>query len=214
MSGALNRSREERKGVAKTVMPEIRIDEQLFRLLQNPGQYAALAVLIERPASKSDVAKELGIRLNKADYDVRQLEKMGFVEAIDTERRRGMLTTIYRAVMRPVFSSEEWDKLSQEERERYVLWAQQLVLRDIAVAWRARTFQARAESHSSRSPLRVDELGWIRINRALDDLLALSREAEVESVDRAREAGDESKLISIRVAMFSFEMPSKADLSE
>lgn len=198
--------------MAKTVMPEIRIDEQLFRLLQNPGQLAALVSLIEGPASKSDVAKELGIRLNKADYDVRQLEKMSLVEAIDTERRRGMPTTIYRAVMRPVFSSEEWGKLSQDERERYVLWAQQLVLRDIAVAWHARTFQSRAESHSSRSPLRVDELGWIKINKGLDDLLALGRESEVESVNRAREAGDESKLINIRVAMFSFEMPSKTDL--
>lgn len=137
---------------------------------------------------------------------------MGFVEAIGTERRRGMLTTIYRAVMRPVFSSEEWDKLSQDERERYVLWAQQLVLRDIAVAWRARTFQARAESHSSRSPLRVDEIGWVKINKGLDDVLALGREAEVESVKRASEAGDESELFNIRVAMFSFEMPSKADL--
>jgi len=194
--------------VEKAVMPEIRIDEQLFRLLQNPGQYAALAVLIERPASKSDIAKELGVKLNKADYDVRQLEKMGFVEAIGTEKRRGMPTTIYRAILRPVFSSEEWDKLSQEERERYVLWAQQLVLRDIAVAWHARTFQARAESHFSRSPLRLDELGWLRISKALDALLALGREAEVESVDRARNSGDESKLINVRMAMLYFEMPT------
>lgn len=198
--------------MAKTVMPETRIDEQLFRLLRNPGQYAALAVLIERSASKSDVARELGIKLNKADYDVGELEKMGFVEAIDTERRRGMPTTIYRAVMRPVFSSEEWGELSQDERERYVLWAQQLVLRDIAVAWRARTFQARAESHASRSPLRVDEQGWIKLNESLDDLLALSREVEVESAERAREAGDESKLINVRVAMFSFEMPAAGNL--
>lgn len=198
--------------MAKTVMPEIRIDEQLFRLLQSPGQYAALTVLIERPASKSDVARELGVPNNKADYDVRQLEKMGFVEAIGTEKRRGIPATIYRAVMRPIFSSEEWAELSQDERERYVLWAQQLFLRDVAIAWRARTFQARAESHSSRSPLRVDELGWLKISRGLDDLLALTREAEVESVDRAREAGDESALFNIRVGMFSFEMPSKADL--
>ncbi len=198
--------------MAKTVMPETRVDEQLFRLLRNPGQYAALALLIERSASKSDVARELGIKLNKADYDVGELEKMGFVEAIDTERRRGMPTTIYRAVMRPVFSSEEWDKLSQDERERYVLWAQQLVLRDIAIAWRARTFQARAESHASRSPLRVDEQGWIKLNERLDDLLTLTREVEVESVERVREAGDESKLINVRVAMFSFEMPPTGNL--
>ncbi len=193
--------------MAKTVMPETRIDEQLFRLLHSPGQYAALAVLIERSASKSDVARELGVKLNKADYDVGELEKMGFVEEVDTERRRGMPTTIYRAVMRPVFSSEEWGELSQDERERYVLWAQQLVLRDTAVAWRARTLQARAESHTSRSPLRVDELGWIKLNEGLDDLLALAREVEVESVDRAREAGDESKLINMRLSMFAFEMP-------
>ena len=198
--------------MAKTVMPETRIDEQLFRLLHNPAQLAALVALIEGPASKSDIARELGLKLNKADYDVGELEKMGLVEAIDTERRRGMPTTIYRAVMRPVFSSEEWGKLNQDERERYVLWVQQLVLRDIAVAWHARTFQARAESHSSRSPLRVDELGWIKINKALDDLLTLGREAEVESVGRARDAGNESELINIRVAMFSFEMPPRTNL--
>jgi hypothetical protein len=170
-----------------------------------------LAVLIEHSASKSDIARELGIKLNKADYDVGELEKMGFVEPVGTEMRRGQATTIYRAVMRPVFSSEEWGKISQDERERYALWAQQLVLRDIAVAWYARTFQARAESHTSRSPLRVDEKGWIRLNERLDGVLALGREAEVESVERAREAGDESKLFNVRVAMFSFEMPPGAE---
>lgn len=197
--------------MAKPAMPEVRIDEQLFRLLHNPGQLAALVALLAGSASKSDIARELGVKLNKADYDVGELEKMGLVEVIGTERRRGMPTTIYRAVMRPVFSSEEWGELSQDERERYSLWVQQLTLRDIAVAWHARTFQARAESHTSRSPVRVDELGWIKINEGLDDLLPLCREAEVESVERARDAGDESKLINIRVAMFSFEMPSKVD---
>ena len=193
--------------MAKTVMPETRIDEQLFRLLHNPAQLAALVALIGGPASKSDIARKLGIRLNKADYDVGELEKMGLVEAIDTEMRRGQVTTIYRAVMRPVFSSEEWGELSQDERERYALWVQQLVLRDVAVAWHARTFQARVESHTSRSPLRVDEQGWIRLSEIQDDALKASHEVEVESVERARLAGDEGKLINVRAAMFCFEMP-------
>ncbi len=196
----------------KAVMSEIRVDEQLFRLLHNPGQLAALVALLGGSASKSDIARELGIKLNKADYDVGELEKMGLVEPIGREVRRGQPTTIYRAVMRPVFSSEEWGELSQDERERYALWVQQLLLRDIAVAWHARTFQARAESHTSRSPLRVDEQGWVKLNERLDDLLTLGREVEVESVARAREAGDESKLINTRVAMFSFEMPPTGSL--
>jgi DNA-binding MarR family transcriptional regulator len=199
--------------VAKTVMSEIRVDEQLFRLLQNPGQLAALVALIEGPGSKSDIAKELGIKLNKADYDVGTLEKMGLVESVGTEMRRGQLTTIYRAVMRPVFSSEEWGELSQDERERYALWVHQLLLRDIAMAWQARTFQAGTESHTSRSPLRVDEQGWIKLNEIQDGALAAGREVEVESVERAREAGDESKLINVRTAMFCFKMPSGTENS-
>jgi DNA-binding transcriptional ArsR family regulator len=198
--------------VAKTVMPEIRVDEQLTRLLKNPAQLEALVFLIEGPASKSDVAKELGIRLNKADYDVRQLEKMGLVEAIGTELRRGIRTNIYRAVMRPVWNNAEWADLSQDDRERYVLWTQQLLLRDMVMAWHAKTFQARAESHTSRAPLRVDELGWIKLNEIQDDALTAGREVEVESIERAREAGDESKLINVRAAMFCFEMPSSNDL--
>jgi hypothetical protein len=193
-------------------MPEVRIDEQLFRLLHNPGQLAALVALVEDPASKSDIAKELGIKLNKADYDVGELEKMGLVEPIGTEMRRGQETTIYRAVMRPILNNEEWGELSQEDRERLVLWTYQLLLRDATVAWQARTLQARVESHNTRSPLRVDGQGWIRLNEILDDTQKAVREVEIESVDRMREAGDESKLINVRAAMFCFEMPPGTNL--
>lgn len=192
--------------MGKTAMPKVRVDEQLFRLLKNPAQLEALVVLIERPASKSDIARELRIRLNKADYDVGELEKMGLVEPIDTETRRGQTTTIYRAVVRPIWSSEEWGKLSQDERERYSLWVHQLLLRDVAMAWRAGTYQARVEAHTSRAPLRVDEQGWHDLNKIQDEALHASREVEVESVKRL--AGQEDELINVRSAMFCFEMPT------
>jgi len=195
-------------------MPEIRIDEQLFRLLHNPGQLAALIALVERPASKSDIARQLGTKLNKADYDVGELEKMGQVEAVGTEMRRGQDTTIYRAVMRPVWNNAEWGELDQEERERYVLWTHQLLLRDVAIAWRARTLQARVESHNTRSLLRVDKQGWIKLNGILDGALEAGREVEVESVERARDAGGESELINVRAALFCFEMPSGTENSD
>jgi hypothetical protein len=198
--------------VSKTVMPEVRIDEQLFRLLHNPGQLAALVSLEKGPASKSDIARELGIRLNKADYDVGELERMGLVEPVGTEMRRGQKTTLYRAVKRPILNNEEWGELSQEDRERLVLWTYQLLLRDVTVAWRGRTLQARVESHNTRSPVRVDEQGWIRLNEILDDTREAVRKVEVESVDREREAGDESNLTNMRVALFCFEMPPGTNL--
>lgn len=192
-------------------MPEVRIDEQLFRLLHNPGQLAALFALVERPASKSDIARELGIRLNKADYDVGELEKMGLVEPIGMEMRRGQRTTIYRSVMRPILNNEEWGELNQEDRERLVLWTYQLLLQDVTVAWRARTLQARIKSHNTRSPIRVDEQGWTRLNEILDTAQEAVREVEVESVERALDAADESKLINASVALFCFEMPPASE---
>ncbi len=196
--------------MAEAAMPEIRVDEQLFRLLKNPGHLEVFVILIERPASASDIAKELRAKLNQVDYSIEQLKMMGLIEAVGTEQRRGNTATLYRAVKRPIWSVEEWGKLSQDERERYALWVQQLFLRDVVDAWRARTFQARADAHTSRAPLRVDEQGWRDLNRIQDEALAASREVEVESAERMSLAGDDGELFNVRAAMFCFEMPPRA----
>jgi len=188
-------------------LPKIELDQQLFRLLKNPGQLEALVILIERRASPSDIADELGAKLNQVTYNVKELVKMGLVELVDTEPRRGQVASIYRAVMRPVWSSEEWEKLSQDERERYSVWALQLFLRDVAFAWKSGSFQARKDSHSSRSPLRVDDVGWQRVNDILDQALREIHEVEVESAERAANNGG-GALVPIRVAMFCLEMPA------
>lgn len=167
----------------------------------------AFVALIEKPASPSDIAELLKIKLSKAVYSLEQLEKMNLIEEIGTEERRGQLAHIYRAVMRPIWKIEEWEELGQDERERFVAWVLQLFLRDVARAWTARTFQARVDTHTSRSLLRVDEQGWRDVKRIQDEALAAFHEIEVESVDRLHEAGDSADLILARAAMFLIEMP-------
>jgi hypothetical protein len=188
-------------------MPEVRIDEQLFRLLKNPGLLETLVVLIERRASPSDIAEILKVKLSKAIYCVEQLEKMILIEEVGTERRRGQVAHLYKAIMRPIWKSEEWAELSQDERERYAAWAFQLFLRDVATAWMARTFQARVDAHTSRSLLRVDEQGWRDLNRIQDEALKTFHEVEVESDKRLSAAGDEADLIIVRAGMFCIEVP-------
>lgn len=192
--------------MAAPALPKIEVDQQLFRLLKNPGQLEALVILIERRASPSEIAETLGAKLNQVTYNVKELEKMGLVEMVGSESRRGQIASLYRAVMRPVWSSDEWEALGQDERERYVVWALQLFLRDVALAWKSGTFQARTDSHTSRSPLRVDEQGWYDLNRILDTALKESHEVEVESAERAGANGG-GDLIPVRVAMFCMEMP-------
>jgi predicted transcriptional regulator len=198
---------EANRTAAEQTMPEIRVDDQLHRLLRNSSMLETFVALIEKRGSPSDIAERLKIKLSKAIYCVEQLEEMNLIEEVDTERRRGQDAHIFKAVMRPIWKTEEWEQLSQDERERLVAWVLQLFLRDVARAWTARTFQARVDTHTSRSPLRVDGQGWRDIKSILDGALASIHEVEVESVDRLREAGDDAELILARAAMFLIEMP-------
>jgi hypothetical protein len=193
--------------VAGKTMPEIQIEKQLFRLLKNPDLLEVLVVLIERRASPSELAATLRKKLPKMIYCVEQLEGMNMIELVDTETRRGYTAHVYRAVLRPIWKSEEWAALTQNEREKYSSWAIQLFLRDVAIAWAGGTFQARVDSHTSRSPLRVDAQGWSDINRIQDEALAAIHEVEVESDKRRGKAGDDTELILVRAAMFCIEMP-------
>ena len=197
----------ENKAAAEQTMPEIRVDDQLHRLLRNPSMLEALVGLIEKRGSPSDIADLLKIKLSKAIYSCEQLEKMGLIEEVGLEKRRGQDAHIYRAVMRPIWKTEEWEELSQDDRERLAAWTHQLYLRDVAIAWMARTFQARVDTHTSRSPLRLDDQGWCRVKGILDEALAAVHDAEVESADRLREADDDAELILARAAMFLIEMP-------
>ncbi len=198
---------EENGAVAEQTMPEIRIDDQLHRLLRNPNMLEALVSLIEKRGSPSDIRVRLKIKLSQAIYCFEQLEKMNLIEEVDTEKRRGQDAHIYRSLVRPIWKTEEWERLSQDERERYAAWAIQLFLVDVARAWTARTFQARVDTHTSRSLLRVDEQGWRKVKDIQDEALAAIHEVEVESVDRLREAGDDAELILARAAMFLIAMP-------
>jgi DNA-binding transcriptional ArsR family regulator len=194
--------------VAEVRLPEIRIDKQLFSLLSNHRRLEVFVFLIEQRASPKDIADKLGKRVNDVSYDIKELLKMKLIELVKEEPRRGQLAHIYRAVLRPVWSNEEWGRLSQDDRERYASWAAQLFLHDIALAWAGRTFQARVEAHTSRGLYSVDEQGWRDLNRIQDEALAASREVEVESDQRLKVAGDKSKTITVRAGMFCFEMPA------
>lgn len=183
------------------------VDEQLVGLLSHPLRLEILVVLIERTAAPKEIAEELKAKLSDVSYHVKQLVKLGFIEAVGEEPRRGQVAHLYRAVMRPIWSNDEWAELSQEERERYAAWANQLWAYDLARAMAGRTFQARADAHTSRALYRVDERGWRELNKIMDDALAASREVEVESAKRLRATDGEGGSIPVRAAMFCIEMP-------
>lgn len=196
---------------AEKTAPQIGVDEQLVRLLSSPIRMEILVVLIERTASPKEIAGQLKKKLNDVSYHVQELLKMGYIELVGEEPRRGQVAHLYRAVMRPIWNSDDWGQLSQEERERYAAWVVQLFNRDVVMALSARTFQARADAHTSRSLLRVDEQGWRDLNRIQDVALKAGFEVEAESVERLKNGGES---ISVRTVMFCFEAPPTEEQSQ
>ena len=97
------------RAAAEQTMPEIRIDDQLHRLLRNPTMLETLVSLIEKRGSPSDIRERLKIKLSQAIYCFEVLEEMGLIEEVDSERRRGQNAHIYRSLVRPIWKTEEWE---------------------------------------------------------------------------------------------------------
>jgi DNA-binding transcriptional ArsR family regulator len=184
---------------------EVDLSKQLGELLRSPVRVKALIVLLERTASPKEISAELKVNLNTASNHVRELLKMGLIELVRTEPRRGAVEHFYRAVMQPVWNEEQWAALSVKERQEYVTWVVQLVNCDVAEALLAGTFNKRPDTHNSRSHLLVDEQGRRELKEIQDDALEASRAVEVASAKRLEKK--RSEVFPLNVVMLSIDLP-------
>jgi DNA-binding transcriptional ArsR family regulator len=167
----------------------------------------ALVLMHERPACAKDLQDELGLTLATASHHVKELKKMALIEHVRDEPRRGAVAHFYRAVMRPLWSDEDWGKLSVEERQQYVIWMVQNLNCDISTALLAGTFNARVDTHSSCSQLDLDEQGRKEIHKVLDDALNATLAIQQASADRVAK-GDSEAGQKVTSALLCVDMPS------
>ena len=74
------------------------IDQRLAKALSSPLRARALALIAEGVASPKLIAKELDLDVRSVAYHVRVLRKLGCIELVETQQRRGAIEHIYRAV--------------------------------------------------------------------------------------------------------------------
>jgi DNA-binding transcriptional ArsR family regulator len=191
--------------VSTEVNNKIGIDRQLVHLVASPARIKTLVVLVERTASPKEIADEIGETLRSVSYQVKELLKLGLIEPVRVEPRRGAVAHFYRATIRPIWSDAEWAELSIEERQRFAAWTLSLVNCDVAEALEARTFNARPDAHSSRTPFYVDERGWKEINEIQNEALERSLEVGTAAAQRLAENGEQG--IHGRAVMLCIEMP-------
>ena len=73
------------------------IDPRLIKALGHPIREHVLAVSNERVASATEIGEEIGLDVPAFYSHVARLEKMGFIERVETRRRRGAKEHFFQA---------------------------------------------------------------------------------------------------------------------
>jgi DNA-binding transcriptional ArsR family regulator len=167
----------------------------------HPVRAGCWTILVERPASPSEIAAELGEELGIVSYHVRALRDLGVIELVDTRDRRGSVEHFYRAIERPRIDEAETAQLTVEERNEFARHILQRAFADAAFAAHAGTMCARPDLFLSRTPLSVDEEGWRELSAAYEELLRRTIDAQAASVERMRDS-DEQPIPVSAVAWF------------
>ena len=194
---------------AKDRQTEVSLNEQFSLVISHEITVKAMILLSDGVKSPKEIGERLDISTSTASHHIKKLERLGLDELVEEREVGGAIQHFYRAIIRPIVSDEDWDKLSIEERQLYSIWIVQLILADAAKSFDAELFDAYSNRHLSRSPLLVDKEGLGEVaeiqNRALHD----SFQAVAKSTERRLKSGEEG--INVVSAMMCFPLPEPSE---
>jgi DNA-binding transcriptional ArsR family regulator len=157
-------------------------DQQLVKALAHPVRAEALTILNARIASPNEIAKELEVHVGNVSYHVNELKKLGCVELVKTEPRRGATEHFYRGVARKYLDDGFWGRLSHNVRNGISLTAIRVLVGAVRDAVTAGTFDQRKDRHASVITYNLDERAWEEARdlyeSTLDTMMEIGARAE------------------------------------
>jgi DNA-binding transcriptional ArsR family regulator len=166
--------------------------------MSHPTRRRLLRHYVEHgPMAPVEVANDLDLNLTNVSYHSRTLCKLGVIELVKTEPRRGSTKHYYRAIDRHLVDESEWENLDVAERDGVLGDVMQPGIDDFSAASRAGTLGQDGRFHITREPIRsIDQEGY-------DELLALhmrtfeeTHEIISRAVGRMKESGEEPVAVS------------------
>jgi DNA-binding transcriptional ArsR family regulator len=179
-------------------------DPRMAKALAHPLRVRILGLLDNRVASPNEIANEIGASLGVVSYHVRTLAGLGFLELVGKRQRRGATEHYYRAVSRPVVTSEAWEKMPSVVKKAMVGATLGHVSDLVNLAAAAGGFE-HADAHLTRSPLTLDQQGFKEVAEKLDKLLAELDQVNAAAERRLAEAAGEDGRIRATVVLMLFE---------
>jgi DNA-binding transcriptional ArsR family regulator len=182
------------------------VDQRLVRAIGHPLRLRLLTIFNERVASPSDLAAELGEPIGNVSYHTRILARLGCVELVKTKQVRGAVEHYYRAVVRPVFSDQDWAELPKSIRKSLAGAVLAEIADDVGAAATEGGFD-RQDVHLARTPVTLDEKGWQELNDLLQEVGDKALDIQAESAARLQADGAKDSEAAVLVLML-FEPPS------
>ncbi len=188
---------------------QIKLGKDLASVISHETTVKVLVYLVERAGSPAEIGEALGIPIARASHHAKKLTRLGLVELVEEQELGGVIKHIYRAVVRPIFETEEWSRLSLTERQRYSVWVVRMILADAAHALNAEVFDEYPTRHLSRVPLLVDDEGLDEVaeiqKRALEQIM----QVEATSAERRMRKGAAGQYML--AAMMCFPLPGPSE---
>jgi DNA-binding transcriptional ArsR family regulator len=176
-------------------------DPRIIKALTHPLRIQILAALDERTASPSELADELKAPLGNVSYHVRQLAGLGLIKLVKRTPRRGAIEHHYKAVGRPQITDDAWAGTPPTVKNAVVGAALGDVGTAVTAAAAAGGF-SRADSHLTRTQVKLDERGWKELDKELNATLKRVQKIADDSRKRLGKAADGAQDATVVMMLF------------
>lgn len=178
------------------------VEQIVAKAFAHPLRVQILIILNEKVASPNMLAQQLDQSLNLVAYHVRVLEKYDCIELVDTKQRRGATEHFYRATRRQFLSDDEWSRMPDSLRPGMAGAVLKSVFEDIEAASKAGTLNEVDDMHLSRTPMVLDQQGWVDVSETLKGSLERLLEIQAEASDRLANSDEEGVLAKVNLMHF------------
>lgn len=145
--------------------------------------------------------------LSQVSYHFRVLEKAGCIEVAEINQRRGASEHVYRGRSRVLFTDEEFEQMSIEERKQLSRTSIRGLMARTDGAISSGTFDTRPDRHLSWIAMELDERGWKELMMALAGCYGEIERIRKDAQDRLAGSGDE--VIPVTAALMGFQSPPR-----
>lgn len=187
------------------------VDQQFVKALANELRVEILAILTERTASPSELAKMLDEGLSQVSYHVKVLEDYERIVLEKTEPRRGAVEHYYRATSKTLLPAKTWRGVKKGLGAVIGGGLASDLFNDLADALTAKKL-TEADSHICRMPLVLDAEGQKNVEAKAERFTKEVEDEQRAFTGRAGKPGDKVEVKGYTVGVLVFE--DSRDLSE